>query len=113
MNKHEIRSVFINEIAKQYKEHNEPIPPWLNIGHIEFDLDKPITKDIEVQSQGERTMTIEIPNNATNGDVIKALFPNALNCGTVMLDKQENILFTNINYHWWLESYKENNNVSN
>ena len=55
---------------------------------------------------------IEIPNNATNGDVIKALFPNASNWGTVMMDKQENILFTNINYHWWLEPYKENNNVS-
>ena len=40
MTKHEIRTVFINEIAKQYKEHNEPIPPWLNIGDIEFDLEK-------------------------------------------------------------------------
>ena len=39
MNKADIRNIFINEIAKQYKEHNQVIPPWLHIGDIDFDLD--------------------------------------------------------------------------
>ena len=41
MTKHEIREVFINAIAKQYKLHNELIPEWLHIGDIDFELDEP------------------------------------------------------------------------
>lgn len=40
MTKHEIREVFINSIAEQYKNHGELIPPWLHIGDIEFEVEE-------------------------------------------------------------------------
>lgn len=49
--KHEIRKIFIHEIAKQYKEHNKPIPPWLHIGDIDFDLEVPSGKWIPVSER--------------------------------------------------------------
>ena len=44
--------------------------------------------------------------NATNGDVIKSLFPNYTYIGTCILDKYENILMHDINYNWWNAPYK-------
>ena len=42
-------------------------------------------------------MTIEIPNNATNGEVISMLFP----------DEKINMLKYNISYEkWWNSPYK-------
>ena len=55
-----------------------------------------------------------LPNNATNGDVIKALFPDYTYVGTCVLDKYENILLHDVNYHWWNTLYtKENEDGSN
>ena len=56
---------------------------------------------------------VYIPENATNGDVIKALFPDYTYVGTCVLDKNENILLHDINYNWWLAPYKENNHDIN
>ena len=49
---------------------------------------------------------IEIPDNATNGDVIKTLFPNVERCGVVLMDNLENIIATNVNLGWWNAPYK-------
>lgn len=57
-------------------------------------------------------MKIEIPNNATNGEVIKALFPKA----SIRKDVLGNIWITSpyqlgtITFRevWWEEPYKEN-----
>lgn len=43
----------------------------------------------------------------TNGDVIKAMFSNVRRWGTVLLNDNEGVLFTNINLEWWNEPYKE------
>ena len=52
-----------------------------------------------------------LPSNATNGDVIKALFPDYTYVGTCVLDKYENILLHDVNYNWWNAPYtKEQNN---
>ena len=40
--------------------------------------------DIKVINQGNGTVVVVVPNNATNGDVIKALFPDC-----IILDKGE------------------------
>lgn len=61
-------------------------------------------------------MIINIPNNATNGDVIKALFPDCL-----ILDKGESFCsfwytkedegrYVNFINQWWNAPYKENEN---
>lgn len=43
----------------------------------------------------------------TNGDVIKAMFLNVRRWGTVLLNDNEGVLFTNINLEWWNKPYKE------
>lgn len=48
---------------------------------------------------------IEIPENPTNGDMVKALFPDYTYIGTCVLDKYDNILLHDINYHWWTAPY--------
>lgn len=60
-------------------------------------------------------MTIDIPNNATNGDVIKALFPNCLICGetgesfvSFWYTKEEDGRYVNFRKFWWDSPYKEN-----
>lgn len=61
------------------------------------------------QSQIAKAPTVQavpIPENATNGDVIKAMFPNIIRTGTILSDKRENIIATNINLNWWDLPYK-------
>ena len=48
-----------------------------------------------------------LSDNATNGDVIKALFPNCIYVGTCVLNKHEDILLRDVNYNWWTSPYKE------
>lgn len=48
---------------------------------------------------------MDLPENATNGDVFKALFPNYIYVGTCVLDKNECILLHDVNYHWWNAPY--------
>ena len=50
---------------------------------------------------------IEISENATVGDMIMSLFPNTINIGVVVLDKNENVLLHDVNYNWWNTLYKE------
>lgn len=52
-------------------------------------------------------MEIVIPENATNGDMFKALFPNYTYVGVCVLDENECILLHDINYHWWNAPYEE------
>lgn len=50
-----------------------------------------------------------LPDNATNGDIIKTLFPNYTYIGVCVLDKYENILLRDVNYHWWKAPYEVEN----
>ena len=83
MTKYNIRTVFIHEIARQYKEHNEPIPPWLHIGDIEFDLDKPSGKWIGITNKKGSVIALrcsycnESPKHAIRSDYCP-------NCGAKM-----------------------------
>ena len=56
---------------------------------------------------------INIPNNATNGDVIKALFPNSEVCEPIIEDDIIHIIFADkadsaigFDYSWWNAPYK-------
>lgn len=97
MTKHDIRTVFIDEIAKQYKEHNEPIPPWLHIGDIDFDIDKPSGKWIEkehfVGCSGSAECSVcherTSVNPHDNGFSLEYIFPKYCpNCGAKMVEEQ-------------------------
>ncbi len=57
-------------------------------------------------------MTIEIPNKATNGDVIKALFPNCLICTgesfvSFWYTKEEDGRYVQFRNFWWNAPYEE------
>ena len=65
-------------------------------------------------SEKDLNRIIVIPNNATNGDVIKALFPDC-----IILDKGESFCsfwytkedegrYVNFTNQWWNAPYKEN-----
>ena len=86
-----------------------------------IDIPDDVYKDIEAYNQipcaDNYTITKAIlnskalPDNATNGDAIKSLFPNYIYIGTCVLDRYENILLHDINYNWWKAPYtKEKNN---
>lgn len=62
--------------------------------------------DIKVEEDIPTVQAVPIPENATNGDVIKAMFPNIIRTGTILSDKRENIIATNINLNWWDLPYK-------
>lgn len=49
---------------------------------------------------------IVLPENATNGDMFKALFPNYIYVGVCVLDENECILLHDVNYHWWNAPYE-------
>ena len=60
-------------------------------------------------------MKIEIPNNATNGEVIKVLFPDCSICigesfVSFWYTKEENGRYVNFRKSWWEEPYKEKAN---
>ena len=55
---------------------------------------------------------IEIPENATNGDVIKAAFPNMryfnedTSCATMKYDMGDHIEYVDFYTDWWDAPYK-------
>lgn len=59
---------------------------------------------------------IEIPDNATNGDMIKALFPNAEYWDSTEFENEERINFEDndclecLNLDWWNAPYKRGGN---
>ena len=86
-----------------------------------IDIPDDVYKDIEAYNQipcadnytvAKAILNSEaLPDNATNGDAIKSLFPNYIYIGTCVLDRYENILLHDINYNWWKAPYtKEKNN---
>lgn len=42
----------------------------------------------------------------TNGEVIKALFPQYTYMGVCVFDKNENIILHDINWNWWNSPYE-------
>ena len=47
-----------------------------------------------------------ITPDTKNGEVFKVMFPDVERYGTVLIDKNENIIATNVNIGWW--GYKFN-----
>ena len=58
-------------------------------------------------------MQVFIPDDATNADVLKLLYPNAELCGVCMIDKNYNIIFHDLNYHWLYSRYNESRGDKN
>lgn len=85
----------------------------MNVGDVYFEKNTVIGIDLSgVHSKCEEVNAIEIPENATNGDMIKAMFPKAP-------IKYEEFLIKihfyepakiDITFHkcWWDAPYKEN-----
>ena len=87
----------------------------MNVGDVYFEKNTVTKVDAngkEVEMEIERVNAIEIPDNATNGDMIKAMFPKAP-------IKYEEFLIKihfyepakiDITFHkcWWDAPYKEN-----
>ena len=55
-------------------------------------------------------LIIDIPQYATNKDVLEAVFSDCTVFRVNMIDKNKNILLHDINYHWLQAPYKENKN---
>ena len=58
-------------------------------------------------------LIIDIPDNATNGEVIKALFPNnntdLLGINDIsLIDKETETIIMVVHKWWWNTPYKEN-----
>ena len=51
---------------------------------------------------------IPIPKGATNGDIIKAMFPEVFVTNCKLVDK---VGYFNFDVDWWNAPYKENENV--
>ena len=49
--------------------------------------------------------TIPLPDNATNGDIIKAIFPEVFVTNCKLVDK---VGYFNFDTDWWNSPYKEN-----
>lgn len=47
-------------------------------------------------------------SNTTNGEVLNLLFPNITRTGTILSDKRENVIATNVNLYWWNDKYMQN-----
>lgn len=62
--------------------------------------------DVHGEIEGDYDIVAKLPNNATNGDVIKMMFPDYTYVGTCVIDKYANILLHDVNYKWWNSPYK-------
>lgn len=50
-----------------------------------------------------------LPENPTNGDMFKALFPNYIYAGVNVLYENEHgmsVLLHDVNYNWWIAPYQ-------
>jgi hypothetical protein len=82
----------------------------IDITEKQFALMKVMARNLRYR--GESTIEqaiahgIVLPENVTNGDMFKALFPNYIYVGVCVLDENECILLHDVNYHWWNAPYE-------
>ena len=48
-----------------------------------------------------------LPDNATNGDIFRAIYTDISRMGTILIDDIENIIATNVNIGWWNAPYQK------
>lgn len=75
-------------------------------------------KAVETAEELLTVDAIPIPKDATNGDMIKAMFPNSEVCEPIVEDDIIHVIFADktdsaigFDYSWWNAPYKENRNV--
>lgn len=103
---------FINALRKCAKEHKDD---RTSTGHIVvYDLCRDTANLLEQLEQEPRTNNITIPKDATNGDAIKAMFPNCeqkehMNNGyfEMYFDTDfRNASYMRVHKYWWRASYQ-------
>lgn len=75
--------------------------------------------DMEVIESCAEVNAIPIPPRATNGDMIKALFPNSIVCEPIVEDDIIHVVFADktdsaigFDYSWWNAPYNPQQNLS-
>lgn len=56
---------------------------------------------------GSAKSIMTLPDNIKNGEVLTAALPGVHRVGTVLFDKNDNILATNVNINWWNDCHTE------
>jgi hypothetical protein len=101
---------YINALRKCAKEHENELVSFAHIRTTDLCND---TADLLEKLETESDNAIPIPEGATNGDVIKAMFPDALKSNYIEsgLDMKDYVTIyigdyeMRVAYDWWYTPY--------